>query len=153
MSWEKHAEKAGSGFRGMLLVAVIAIASIGAISFVLGLFSETATVAKEEFGARASLKKYEWFKDAAASIQKQKVNVIEYKQRIASFESDYEGVKKAEWPKDERAEYNQLKSELMGIKQIYNDTVAEYNAQSTKFNWSLYDQTEGDHFPKTFGIL
>ncbi len=153
MSWDRHEEKVKSGFRGTLFVVVAGIASISAIGYVLSGIGETAQVAKEEFGARASLKKYEWFKDAASSIAKQKVNVTEYQARIESFESDYEGVKKSEWPKDERAEYNQLKSELIGIKQIYNDTVAEYNAQSTKFNWSMYDQTNGDVVPKSFEIL
>lgn len=153
MSWEKHEKKAASGFRGLLVVGCIGIASISAVGFVFGIFGETAQVAKEEFGAKASLKKYEWFKDASASISKQKTNVMEYQQRIKSFESDYEGVKKSEWPRDERQEYNQLKSELVGIKQIYNDTVAEYNAQSSKFNWSMYDQTNGDVVPKSFEIL
>lgn len=153
MSWNKHEDKVKSGFRGTLLVAVIGVCSISAIGYVLSGVGEVAQVAKEEFGARASLKKYEWFKDAAASIVKQKVNVIEYQARIKAFESDYDGVKKSEWPKDERSEYNQLRTELIGIKQIYNDTVAEYNAQSTKFNWSMYDQTNGDIVPKSFEIL
>ena len=98
MSWDKHEKKVKSGFRGTLFVVVAGIASISTIGYVLSGIGETAQVAKEEFGARASLKKYEWFKDAAASIAKQKVNVVEYQARIESFESDYEGVKKSEWP-------------------------------------------------------
>jgi hypothetical protein len=48
---------------GSIVLVVLPITCIA-----VGWFGEAATVAREELGPRALLKKYAWFKDAAASI-------------------------------------------------------------------------------------
>lgn len=135
---------------GLILIvggSVITIAGYG-----MGFFTNAAKVAHQEFSPEAMLKKYEWFKDASASIDKQSVNLDAYERNIKGYLSDYEGVKKMDWPRDDRQAYNQLRAEYQGMLQMYNSTVAEYNAQSNKFNWRSFDQTQGDAVAKTYEI-
>ena len=68
-------------------IAIITILSIG--GFVCGWFGEAAQVAQEEFGPRELLKKYEWFKDVAASLDAKKANIEVYAGRITALQEDY----------------------------------------------------------------
>ncbi len=118
----------------------------------LGWFTNAAKVANQEFSPEAMLKKYEWFKDAAASLDKKQANISAYKSRINSFKEDYEGKPKSEWPRDDRQSYNQINAEYQGMLQMYNSVVADYNSQSNKFNWKSFDKTNDDNITKHFKI-
>lgn len=111
---------------------------LGMIGYALGWFAETGQVAKEEFGPRSSLEKYEWFKDASSQLEKKKEDINIYKQRITSFEADYEGVKRKDWDRIDKQTYSQYQQELAGVRSSYNKLAAEYNANSQKFNWNIY---------------
>lgn len=104
----------------------------------LGWFSEAADVAKEEFGARASLTKYEWFKDASAQLEKKLADIDTYQQSLASLQDSYEDTPRKDWDRFDKQNWQQLTQELNGIKSSYNTLAAEYNANSEKFNWSIY---------------
>ena len=119
-------------------VGLIAFA-IGGLTYVMGWFSEAGEVAKEEFGARASLKKYEWFKTASATIEEKKNSIQMFENNMKSMEEDYGDIHRADWDRLDKQQYNQWKLELYGMKSSYNSTVKEYNAQSSKFNWELYN--------------
>lgn len=47
----------------------------------------------------------------------------------------YEGVKRLDWPKEDREQYNLWTSEVAGVRASYNALAAEYNSQMSKFNW------------------
>lgn len=132
------------------------IALIGGLTLVgnvVGVFTETAAVANEQFGPRAMLAKYEWFKNASAKLDEQSANLLAYRAKIDAFKSDYEGIKKSEWPRDERQAFNQLRAEYQGMLQMYNSVASDYNAQSSKFNWSSFDTTDGDQIQKQYNII
>lgn len=117
-------------------VGIIILVAVALYAF--GWLSEAAKVTKDEFGPKASLKKYEWFKDVSAKLEQKKADIQLYEKRIINLEEDYKGVARKDWDRTDKETLNQWESELVGIKQSYNNLAAEYNAQSSKFNWEPY---------------
>lgn len=133
MNIEKEIEAMTVGkFIKYAIIALAVITLLSVVGSFFGLFSEAATVAKQEFGAKASLKKYEWFKDASAQIKKldSDINVYVVKQDTMC---------NGDMDRLAREQCMLWSQEVAGIKSAYNDVVAEYNAQSKKFNWSFYN--------------
>lgn len=124
------------GTKIILIVAVL-IALMGGIGMVFGWFGESAQVAKEQFGARAMLQKYEWFKDCSAQLDAKVSSIDVYQQRITDMMADYEGIPRKDWPRTDREQLSQWRAEVAGVKASYNLLSAEYNAQMSKFNWSF----------------
>jgi hypothetical protein len=121
--------------RGFVLPGLVGFGLLGltSCSLVGSWFAESDKVAQEEFGPRATLKKYEWFKDAYHHLQGKKGDIALYEATIA----EYERVRLEEpskWNKANQEDYNQLKAELRGVKASYNDLAAEYNSHMSKFN-------------------
>ncbi len=112
--------------------------------WVLGYFGEAAQVAREEFGPRELLRKYEWFKDQIAGIDKVRADIEVYEKRLKDQEGDY-GEDAAKWPRDVREQRSVWRQEVAGIVSRHNDLVAEYNAQMAKFNWRF---TNAGDLPK-----
>ena len=104
------------------------------IASVFGWFAEGAAVAREEFGPREALRKYEWFKDAAAQLDKKQADISIYEAQVAGYATDY-GEDRKLWPRDVRTEAGQRQAELLGVRASYNTLAAEYNAQMAKFNY------------------
>ncbi len=96
-------------------------------------FGEAATVAREQFGPRGGLAKYEWFKNANAQLQRKRVDLDAFKARMDAAR------KRAESGDRFAAERADLtESEWIGLLSSYNGLVAEYNAASSKFNWAPF---------------
>lgn len=119
----------------IIVVGVLLSLIFGVIGMVCGTVQEAADVAHEEFGPRALLKKYEWFKNAAASCEKQQANIKVLKSKIDTMNADYEGTKRKDWDRIDKQTMSQWKSEYAGLKANYNDVASRYNAQMSKFNW------------------
>lgn len=112
------------------------------ISFPLGLFmrgcawwSKANDVAFHEVDPAYILKKYEWFKEASAGLDKKLADLKVYEVRVTSLKKDYEGKSRTEWARDDREQYSIWMSESAGISASYNDLASEYNAQMSKMNW------------------
>lgn len=99
--------------------------------------NEAADVAHEEFGPRALLTKYEWFKDAAAQLDKKKADIKVYNSRLKLLVEAYDGAKRSEWTKEDREQHNLWSTEVAGVRASYNMLAAEYNSQMSKFNWQF----------------
>lgn len=112
---------------------------IGVLSTVFGWFGEAATVAKEEFGPRAALSKYEWFKDASAVLQAKEIDIEVFTVNMTNLRADYEGTKRKDWDRTDKEQFNQWSLEIAGLKSSFNDLAAEYNAASSKFNWASFE--------------
>ncbi len=123
----------------LVIVAVIVIAVGG---YIFGWFGEAAVVAKEEFGPRAALKKYEWFKDTSAQLDKKKADIEVYQGRVDDLEETYKDTPRKEWAREDREQHNIWKSEVAGIKASYNLLAANYNSQMKKFNWKFANAGE-----------
>ncbi len=101
---------------------------------------ESGSVARQELGPRAALKKYEWFKDASAQLDKKKGDIEVQSASLKELEKAYAGKLRSEWTRDDRAEHNQLKAELNGLKASFNQLAAEYNSGMAKINYSFANQ-------------
>lgn len=128
-------QKPVSALFRVILVIVLVTGFIGVTGTIFGWFGEAAQVVKQELGPSALLKKYEWFKNASASLDEKIATVAIYEQRNAQTKADY-GVAKS-WPRDVREQNAIWQSELAGIKASYNELAADYNAQMAKINWAF----------------
>lgn len=97
--------------------------------------TEAEQVAHEEFGPRAALKKYEWFKDVAAQLEKKKADIKVYKAKLVDMEQSYEGVARKDWDRTDKQTHAQWQAEIAGTIASYNTVAADYNSQMAKFNW------------------
>lgn len=137
--WEDYEEAAergplAFGFKIVVGLFVLSVL-IGVIGYVGGWFSEAARVTQEEFGPRAMLEKYEWFKDAAAQLEKKQADIQVYESRVKKLDASYGEQPRSRWARDDREQYNVWQSEVAGVKASYNSLAADYNAQMAKFNW------------------
>lgn len=157
MSWDKWEKAADDGPEalikkgGCLLIVVVFVAGVCGIAYrmTVGVAAEAATVAREEFGPRAALAKYEWFKDAAAELEKKRADIGVYETRLASMSADYEGKSRSEWDRVDKQQLSQWQAEVAGVTASYNALAAEYNSASSKFNWAMFDKTE---LPREFKV-
>ena len=101
---------------------------------------ESSSVAQQEVGLKAVLKKYEWFKDASAQLDKKKGDIEVQEASIKELEKAYSGKARSEWTRDDRAEHNQLRAELNGLKASFNQLASEYNSGMAKINYSFANQ-------------
>lgn len=135
-----EAIKAGTGFTVKVVLGLFVVCMvIGGLGFVGGWFGEGAQVAREEFGPRASLEKYEWFKNASAQLDKKQADIKVYEVNVSSMLEDYDGVPRKDWDRVDKQQMSQWKAEVAGVKASFNGLAAEYNANSAKFNWAVFD--------------
>lgn len=121
------------------LVLVLMLAS--SLGILLNTCSDTEKVINKEFSPSALLKKYEYFKDASAAIDKQRADIDMYQKEIESMSST---------DKDDKFYIQQRKSELIGIISIHNQLCSDYNSAMSKFNYrftNVGDLPEGAVFP------
>lgn len=134
--YEKATERGPVAIVAKVSIAMLAFGiCVSVVAYGLGWFSEGAAVAQEQFGARALLSKYEWFKDAAAQAEKKKADVGVYEARIAALVGGYGETPRAKWAREDREQLNVWQSEVAGVKASYNQLAAEYNAAMVKFNY------------------
>src|SRR5678815_131701 len=122
---------------GYVVLIVIALVLFSLIGSVLGWFGQAKQVAEQEFSPRALFDRYQWFKDAAAQLDKKRADIPVYNQRIKAMDTDYIGIQRSRWPRDDREQYNVWRSESAGVKASFNQLAAEYNAAMAKINWQF----------------
>ena len=139
MKWgdyERAAERGPMSIAIKVILAVFALSVlVGGLGYVAGWFGEAAKVVQEEFGPRAMLEKYEWFKDAAANLEKKQADITVYDGRMTAMGETYKGLPRQKWPREDREQHNVWVSEVAGVKASYNQLAADYNSQMAKFNW------------------
>ena len=135
---------------------ILLVFALGAVAYGLGWIGEAGVVAQEEFGAKAALEKYEWFIDRANAIAKADADITLFEQRRVDIETQYEatyGADRSKWLPSTQAQYSQAAStardDLLAVVSNRNALVAEYNAQSEKFNWAPF-LTRPDMPPRAF---
>lgn len=126
-----------------LLVVVLFSAFVVSIGFAilggaLGWFNNAQQTMATEFSPSALLKKYEWFKDASAVLDKKLADIQVYETRFESIKESYgENIPRSQWSREDKETYNLWLSEVAGIKASYNQLAAEYNSAMSKFNWKF----------------
>lgn len=138
----KHGPLAIAWKAGIVLFAfVVVMAIVGTVFHWCG---EGAQVARDEFGPKAMLAKYEWFKEQAAAIKKMDKDVALFESRVSSLDEQYKsyGSDHAKWPLDVRIQYNHAREmgrdDWTAVVSQRNNLVREYNAAGSKFNWKPF---------------
>lgn len=124
--------------RALIIVSVgcLFVTGCSVVGFGCGFYRNAVSVAKQELYPAALLQKYQWFKDAAAALDKKQADISVYDARLRSISETYGIPSKTNmWPRDVREQAAIWSSELAGIKASYNSLAAEYNAQMSKINW------------------
>ncbi|KKQ32069.1 MAG: hypothetical protein US49_C0018G0002 [candidate division TM6 bacterium GW2011_GWF2_37_49] len=140
----------GQSTVGVIAVIILVFIGVMVLGSILGWFGEATEVAHDEFGPKAMLEKYEWFKDVSAQLDKKRADIKVYESRMTAMKEDYQGKSRGNWPREDREQYNIWVSEVAGVKASYNDLAAQYNAQMMKFNWRFAnkgDLPEGATMP------
>ena len=117
----------------LFIVMTVVLVGVGIINYV-------QPVVDQELNALELLRKYEWFKDASAQLDKKQADLKAYQSRLISLKNSYEGISRVEWSREDRQQYNLWESEIAGVKASYNSLAAEYNSQMVKINWSFANQ-------------
>lgn len=145
-SWKAYESDAESNPFRLVVRVVIGLFGLGVIIaagsclFTLAtapiqIANSVAAVAVQEFSPQVLLEKYEWFKDAAAALDKKRADIGVYQTRVSAMQKTYGDAPRREWARDDREQLSIWQSEVVGIKASYNQLAAEYNAQMAKFNW------------------
>jgi len=121
----------------VIVMIVLFVLIVG--GYVFKYINSTTSVVYEEFNARELLRKYEWFKDVSATLDKKLADIGVYQSRIKFLEEIYEGVPRREWNRADADQYNIWLSEISGVKASYNSLAAEYNSAHSKINWRFMD--------------
>src|SRR5262249_13571518 len=144
MNWKETESKFYEGPRSAgwllfkwLLILMVACVALGIFGRAVGWFGRVATVASEEFDPRVMLNRYMWFKDAAAQLDKLDADIRVYDARGKALADQYDGVPRAQWPRDDRQEASLISAEVAGVKAGYNSLAAEYNANMAKLNFAF----------------
>lgn len=122
MNW-----KIGAAFVVIPVVLILGAISIRACNYA----NRAVAVAAAEVDPAVLLKKYMWFKDASAALDKKVADIKVYETRVKAIQST---------PDLTRADKEQMyvwMSEVAGVKASYNTLASEYNAQMSKINWAF----------------
>lgn len=100
-------------------------------------------VAEDQFAPDALLHKYEWFKNQHNSIKQIGVRTDQSKQAVEDYKRMMGDPSK--WNFSQHEEYGRLSTTHSGYLSQYNALAAEYNSQSSKFNWDFVKTNELPH--------
>lgn len=76
-----------------------------------GYISDAQNTVFQQTKASAVLKKYEWFKDAAAQLESFDATIKVQQKRLEFLESD-----RANWTRDDRQNWNQISNEIVAFQ-------------------------------------
>lgn len=143
-TWQDYENAPGP--LSLTLKAIAALIVIGTVCLGTGWMfttcNSTMQVAHEEFGARAMLDKYEWFKDSAAQLDARSVNIQTLQARLDALDARYHGRTPDRWSRADQEQANVWSTELAGTIASYNNLAAQYNAAMAKFNWRFANAGE-----------
>ena len=121
-----------------IMAACLALGILIPLMFIGGIcskaVSETTAVAFDELGPKALNSKYEWFKDAASSLDSKLASLGALESKIGLLEDMYEGESRKDWAREDRITWSLWRSERDGVKISFNQLASEYNAEMAKFH-------------------
>lgn len=131
----------------MKYLSVIMLAILSGCGYVGDAYNTTF----QETKASTLLKKYEWFKNAAAQLDKKAADIKLYEIRIQTLEERF---KDKELKRYETEQLTLWQTEMIGVKASYNSLAAEYNSNMAKINWAFTNAGQvpagGEPLPREF---
>lgn len=129
--------RTGIGFGAAMLGGLMVLSVVGGVGFfVINLASQPAKVVQRTFDADNMIYNYEWFRTQYADI-----GVMD--QKIANAQSALDNFTASAGPRDtwktqDRQQYGQLNSIVLGLTNQRLSMVAAYNGNATKANKSIF---------------
>lgn len=120
--------------RKILLILCIVL-GFGMSSCLMRGCADASETVYQETKVSTLLKKYQYFKDMSASIDKYRADIEMYQSEIADLKAD-------STTKDREDKYyiQQRKSELIGIISAHNQLCSDYNSAMSKINYAFCNQ-------------
>lgn len=115
----------------LIFLAVFIVVGVGA--FTCNIWNDSIKTVQKEFAPSALLKKYEYFKDLSAAIDKKRADVDIYTEALQEY-YDSSG-KMLATDKETKFYIEQRRSELLGIISVHNQLCSDYNGAMAKFNY------------------
>lgn len=122
-------------FVAFLFLLFIALIGLTVVSRGCNWIGKAADVVQNEIAPDNLLKKYEWFKDASAQLDKKMADILVYEHRLKALVEAYPNESRSKWARDDREQFSIWSSEVAGIKASFNSLAADYNSQMAKINW------------------
>ena len=119
---------------GIIVLLAVGLGILGIVGRGCALGARMADNAAEtafkEFSPEAMLRKYEWFKDAAATLAAKKASIEVYKNKQRDMVEMYGDTPRKDWDRVDKQTYSQWGAEVAGVIASYNGLASEYNSQS-----------------------
>jgi hypothetical protein len=123
---------------GLLIVLGAMVLGLASVSMVSCRYvRRAADVAAAQVDPATLLKRYEWFKDVAAQLDKKKADIAVNESRLIQLKQSYEGKSRSEWAREDREQANVWAMEVAGMQASFNGLAAEYNAAMAKVNYAF----------------
>lgn len=126
-------------------IATVALCALFAIGLIISAFvskgcswlDKAGTVVEKQLDPELLLKKYEWFKDVSATLDKKMADIEVYRSRLDSMNQTYGSTPRKDWDRTDKEQYNLWTQEVAGTIASYNALAAEYNSAMSKINYSF----------------
>jgi len=133
------------GYAVIVLLILSVISAIGAGLGIITLPWNTVTaqidsgheIIESTYDSENAIYNYEWFKTQYEKIQATENKIENTEGSLKNLKSTY-GENTSEWSRVTETEYNRQSYVLLGLKNHYNDLVAEYNARSKMANRNIF---------------
>lgn len=117
----------------LTLIALFTLVAVSSCRY----YEDASDTAFNEVSASKLLKKYNYFKDVSASLDKKVADIQVYDAKIKSLEEQYKGENRKDWAREDREQISIWQSEVAGIKASYNSLAADYNSSMSKINYAF----------------
>lgn len=114
---------------------VVLFGACSILRFACNYAGKTAQVIQKEIDPANLLKKYEWFKDASAMLDKHIADSRGFRNKVRRLEKMYEGIPRNQWSRHDIDAHNQWLTEIDGIGAAYTGLAASYNSRMAKINY------------------
>ena len=120
---------------GIAVLVFICLVVLIPLGSALNWFGRATEVAQKEFDPATMLERYNSFKDMSAQLDNKLASIKVLERRTKSLDATYKGKSRADWPREDREQYNTWLSEVAGVKASFNELAARYNADMAKFQY------------------
>lgn len=114
-----------------VFLVILALGVISLVGRACTYAGKVEKVVAQEVDPAVLLKKYSWFKDASASLDKKIADIGVYEARLKVIQND------STKTRTDKEQMYVWMSECAGIKASYNQLASEYNSQMSKINWAF----------------
>lgn len=146
-----------SGFIGVVLLAVAAVVGLSVVGMALNVITipwlklgsqvqMERDIVTKTYNADNAIYNYEWFKQRLEDIKAAETKIMNAKNSVSDFELS--AGSRDKWTFEDKTEHARLSAVVLGLKNHYEEIVAEYNAKAKMANRNIFQ----DDLPLIFSL-